>query len=331
MSGKHSEKKSRSAKAKARRRAIGLGSGAGAFLALGLGPLTGAPTAKADVFDDILDLAVGSAASSAVTAVNPIDFLDPGVLTGLLTDLSTPSGWETLLSDLGSVATTGLALPTDTSTAASDAGSAAASAADSSTAFWQGLEQDWTQFTQSVDNYQNAAAVAGLPTCGTGLADLICNGADGVGGGSLAQADGQAGGLIYGDGGNGATDAAGQGGTGGNGGYLFGNGGEGGPGANATTPGGDGGAGGPGGNAGLLFDDGGNGGDGGAGAVDGSGGAGGTGGLFGLAGQHGANGPSGAVVATVTDGNAPWGWRSVPSAPRPTTSTSPTSAPTRCR
>ena len=101
MSGKHEKKKNRSAKAKARRRAIGLGSGAGAFLALGLGPLAGAPTAKADIFDDILDLAVGSAASSAITAVNPTDFFDPSVLTGLLTDLSTPSGWDTLLTDLG--------------------------------------------------------------------------------------------------------------------------------------------------------------------------------------------------------------------------------------
>src|ERR1700744_844211 len=104
MSGKHSARKNQSAKAKARRRALGLGSGAGAFLALGLGPLAGAPTAKADVFDDILDLAVGSAASSAITAVNPTDFFDPSVLSGLLTDLSTPSGWDTLLTDLSNPA-----------------------------------------------------------------------------------------------------------------------------------------------------------------------------------------------------------------------------------
>ncbi|MGB6205350.1 hypothetical protein, partial [Mycobacterium sp.] len=70
-------------------------------MAFGLYPLAGAPTAKADVFDDILDLAVGSAATSAVTAVNPTDFLDPGVLTGLLGDLSSPAGWETLFNDLG--------------------------------------------------------------------------------------------------------------------------------------------------------------------------------------------------------------------------------------
>src|ERR1700756_1568245 len=120
MSGKHSAKKSRSAKAKARRRALGLGGGAGAFLALGLGPLAGAPTAKADIFDDILDLAVGSAATSAITAVNPTDFFDPSVFAGLLTDLSTPAGWETLLGDLGGVSSTALTVPTDTGTAAGD-------------------------------------------------------------------------------------------------------------------------------------------------------------------------------------------------------------------
>src|ERR1700753_4067270 len=116
MSGKH-EKKNRSAKAKARRRAIGLGSGAGAFLALGLGPLAGAPAAKGDIFDDILDLAVGSAATSAITAVNPTDFFDPSVFAGLLTDLSSPAGWETLLGDLGGVSSTALTVPTDTGTA----------------------------------------------------------------------------------------------------------------------------------------------------------------------------------------------------------------------
>src|SRR6201992_2379406 len=121
MSGKH-EKKNRSAKAKARRRAIGLGSGAGAFLALGLGPLAGAPTAKADIFDDILDMAVGSAATSAITAVNPTDFFDPSVFAGLLTDLSTPAGWETLLGDLGGVSSTALTVPTDTGTAAGHVG-----------------------------------------------------------------------------------------------------------------------------------------------------------------------------------------------------------------
>ena len=130
MAGRHRTKRSRQsleAKARDRARVAGLGAGAGAFLALGLSPLAAAPSAKADVFDDILDLTVGSAASSAVTAVNPTDFFDPSVLTGLLTDLSSPSGWDTLFSDLGSVSSTGLALP-DTATAASDAGSPAAAA-----------------------------------------------------------------------------------------------------------------------------------------------------------------------------------------------------------
>src|ERR1700759_3461267 len=141
MSGKHSAKKNRSAKAKARRRAIGLGGGAGAFLALGLAPLAGAPTAKADVFDDILDLAVGSAASSAITAVNPTDFLDPSVLTGLLTDLSTPAGWDTLLADFANPSS--FDALSASSSALSDAGSAASVADSSSSTFLQGLEQAW--------------------------------------------------------------------------------------------------------------------------------------------------------------------------------------------
>ncbi len=102
MSGQHSKRNRQSQKAKARRRArvAGLGAGAGAFLAFGLGPLAGAPTAKADVFDDILDMALGSAASSAITAVNPTDFLDPGVLSSALTDFQ-PSGLGKLVQRSG--------------------------------------------------------------------------------------------------------------------------------------------------------------------------------------------------------------------------------------
>ncbi|WP_263988730.1 PE family protein, partial [Mycobacterium conspicuum] len=59
---------------------------------------------------------------------------------------------------------------------------------------------------------------------------LIGNGADGVAGGTLAQANGGAGGILFGNGGAGATDAAGQGGSGGAAG-LIGNGGAGGAGA----------------------------------------------------------------------------------------------------
>src|SRR5581483_3816647 len=142
MSRQHSSKGNRRSANRRRARAAGLGGSAGAFLALGLGPLAGAPTAKADLFDDILDLAVGSAATSAVTAVNPTDFLDPGVLSGLLGDLSSPAGWGTLFNDLGNASSLDALFSGQTSLA-SDSGAGAAAATDPSTAFWQGLEQDW--------------------------------------------------------------------------------------------------------------------------------------------------------------------------------------------
>ncbi|WP_367141385.1 PGRS repeat-containing protein, partial [Mycobacterium sp.] len=108
------------------------------------------------------------------------------------------------------------------------------------------LEQDWIT---SPLGTQVDTAVNGLWHDVGGPGMLIGNGANGVGGATLAQADGGAGGLLFGDGGNGATDAAGQGGTGGAAG-LFGNGGAGGAGANgaaAGVAGGDGGVGGAGG------------------------------------------------------------------------------------
>ena len=190
--------------------AIGLSGSAGAFLAFGLGSLAAAPSAKADVFDDILDLAVGSAVSSAVTAVNPTDFLDPGVLSGLLGDLSTPAGWDTLLTDFSNPSSFDAVF--SGSSALSDSGSAV-SAADSSTSFLQGLEQDWmnSSFGQQVDSALNTWAAQSDPAA-AGSCGFICNGADGTGGGSLTAADGQDGGFLFGNGGNGATDAAGQGG-----------------------------------------------------------------------------------------------------------------------
>jgi hypothetical protein len=84
---------------------------------------------------------------------------------------------------------------------------------------------------------------------------LIGNGANGMAGGTLAQANGGAGGILFGNGGAGATDAAGQGGAGGRAG-LVGSGGAGGAGANGGA-GGAGGIGGAlsgnGGMGGLLF------------------------------------------------------------------------------
>ena len=243
---KHNHR-SRDAKAR-RRRVVGLSGSAGAFLAFGLGPLVAAPSAKADVFDDILDLVVGSAAGSALTAVNPTDFVDPGVLNGLLGDLATPAGWDTLVTDFSSPSSFDAVF--SGSSAPSDTGSAV-SAADSSTSFLQGLEQGWlnSPFGQQVDSALNTWAAQADPAA-AGSCGLICNGADGTSAGTLAQADGQDGGLLFGNGGNGATDAAGQGGNGGNGGLFFGEGGNGGDGGNglAGAPDQVGGTGGDGGN-----------------------------------------------------------------------------------
>src|SRR5689334_17130341 len=198
MAGQRSSKNTQSgkaAKARRRRRAIGLSGSAGAFLALGLGPLAGAPSAKADVFDDILDAVIGSAASSAVTAVNPTDFLDPAVLSSALSDLGSPAGWEALFNDLGNASSLDALFSGQTSLAG-DSG-AAASAADPFSL--QSLEQDWInsalgqQIDSSLNTWFAQADPAADPT--GGACGLICNGADGTGGGSLSAADGQGGGL----------------------------------------------------------------------------------------------------------------------------------------
>jgi len=251
---------SRSAKGLWRCRVVGLVAAAGAALAFGMSPLASAPTAHADLFDDLIDVVATSAAGSAVGAASPADFVDLGALSGVLTDLSTPNGFDALLGmNIGQ-------LP--------DAG-AAAITADPFNSFVQGLEQDWinSPLGQQVDNSLNAwfnqADLAADPT--TSACGLICNGADGTGGGTLAEADGQGGGLFLGNGGDGVTDAAGQGGNGGEAGW-WGNGGAGGAGA-------DGAAGGNGGAGGLFDGNGGNGGTGGNGTMaNPAGGAGGAGG-----------------------------------------------------
>ena len=113
-----------------------------------------------------------------------------------------------------------LALPTDSATALTSAADAATSTAAPSSSDLaqllneligqplQTLEQDWiTSSTgQAFDSELNS--LFGM--------DLIGNGANGVGGETLADADGGNGGMWFGDGGNGATDAAGVGGSGGN-------------------------------------------------------------------------------------------------------------------
>ncbi|HEY4041973.1 MAG TPA: hypothetical protein VGM32_09040 [Rhodopila sp.] len=139
-----------------------------------------------------------------------------------------------------------------------------------------------------------APGVAADPN--SGACGLICNGANGVSGGTPGEADGQGGGVQLGNGGNGATSNGGAGGVGGNANVMGNGGGGGGGGAggvftnvtiNAAITGGAGGAGGQG---GITFGAGGGGGDGGAGIIGGgslsinaavTGGAGGAGGSAG--------------------------------------------------
>ena len=186
MSGKHTKGNRQSAKAKgkARRRALGLGGSAGAFLAFGLTPLAGlasAPPARADGLDAIIDPILNSILSS-VTSFDALLGIDPSSLGDLAlpaTDAAAvaPSGWEALFGDL--------------TNPVSDAGTAASATDTSLSSFWQGLEQDWinSPFGQQVDSGLNsyydqvdpAASSAG------GACGFICNGTDGVGGGSLTD------------------------------------------------------------------------------------------------------------------------------------------------
>jgi hypothetical protein len=166
---------SRKAMIHRRQRAVGWTGAISAFLTLGLG-LANAPKATADEFDAILEPIINS-------------------ITGSLGDVAAGSAAVPELGSLGlgaTESTAGVGLGS-----LSDVGSvAAASPVD---AWLHGLEQDWINsgFGQQVDTAINSWFNLVDPT--TGACGLICNGADGVGGGTLAQADGQGGGLIFGD------------------------------------------------------------------------------------------------------------------------------------
>ena len=220
MAGLNSKRNRRSRRNKARLRAIGLSSTLGAFLAAGMTPLAAAPPAHADVLDTIIDPILQQALTGVTDALSGID----------------PALGLDHLASLGSV---GLEAPTLGASTAD-----AASAASSWTSFMQGLEQGWidSPLGGQIDTALNTWAAQADPGAVGSDCGLICDGANGVGGGTLTAADGQDGGLLFGYGGNGATDAAGQGGIGGDAG-LWGNGGDGGAGADGGD-GGDGGAGG---------------------------------------------------------------------------------------
>jgi hypothetical protein len=146
----------RSRSAKARRRVVGLSSGVGTLLALGMTQLATAPTVKADEFDAILEPIINA-------------------ITGSLGDVAVGSAAVPELGSLGLSATESVA---------------AASPGDASL---QGLEQDWINsgFGQQVDTLINSWFNLVDPT--SSACGLICDGADGQGGG-----------LIFGDAGNAA-------------------------------------------------------------------------------------------------------------------------------
>jgi hypothetical protein len=149
-SSKH-RPRSRKTMIRRRQRAVGLTGAISAFLTLGLGPLANAPKAKADGFDVVIDQVVNA-------------------ITGSLGDVAAGSAAVPELS-LGSL---------------SDVGSAtAASPVDASL---NGLEQDWinSSFGQQFDTLINSWFNLVDPT--NGACGLICDGADGQGGG-----------LIFGD------------------------------------------------------------------------------------------------------------------------------------
>ena len=152
MAGHRDTKRNRrSHSAKARRRVVGLSSGVGAFLALVMTPLATAPTVKADEFDAILEPIINA-------------------ITGSLGDMAAGSAAVPELGSLSLGATESVA---------------AASPVD---AWLSGVEQDWINsgFGQQVDTAINSWFNLVDPT--TTACGLICNGADGQGGG-----------LIFGD------------------------------------------------------------------------------------------------------------------------------------
>jgi Phosphoesterase family len=147
---------SRKAMTHRRRGAVGLTGAISMFLTLGLGPLANPPKATADEFDVVIDQ----------------------VLNAITASLGDVAAGSAAIPELGSL-----------SLGATDS-VAAATPAD---AWLQGLEQDWINsgFGQQFDTLINSWFNLADPT--NGACGLICDGADGQGGG-----------LIFGDAGNAA-------------------------------------------------------------------------------------------------------------------------------
>ncbi len=255
--------------ARARGRVRGVRTTAGAFLTFGLIPLTATPSANADIGDVVADPVVTAITSALTGATDALAGLDPAAGLSAL-DLGTAG------LDTGAVSAAAADLAGSSASASAVSDSATAASFDS---VLHTLEQEWITSAAGIKFDDN---VNTLWTDFGGSGMLIGDGPNGVDGGTLAEATGGNGGLLFGDGGNGATDAAGVGGAGGAAG-LYGDGGDGGAGA-------DGGAGGAGGAGGTVLGDGGNGGNGGEGVTGGAGGDGGAAtGLF----DNGGNGGDG--------------------------------------
>jgi Phosphoesterase family len=156
---------SRKAMTHRRQRAVGLTGAISMFLTLGLGPLANAPKATADEFDVVIDQVLNAiTASLGDVAAGSAAVPELGSLSLGATESTAGVGLGSL-SDVGSVA--------------------AASPVD---AWLQGLEQDWISsgFGQQFDTLINSWFNLVDPT--SSACGLICDGADGQGGG-----------LIFGD------------------------------------------------------------------------------------------------------------------------------------
>jgi hypothetical protein len=156
---------SRKAMTHRRQRAVGLTGAISMFLTLGLGPLANAPKATADEFDVVIDQVLNAiTASLGDMAAGSAAVPELGSLSLGATESTAGVGLGSL-SDVGSVA--------------------AASPVD---AWLQGLEQDWINsgFGQQFDTLINSWFNLVDPS--SSACGLICDGADGQGGG-----------LIFGD------------------------------------------------------------------------------------------------------------------------------------
>jgi endoglycosylceramidase len=263
--GDKARRRNRDGELNPRRRSVGAGTAIGALLVFGVTLLATPPSAHADDFG-FVEL-IGDLFGAGVGAGDAGDAAGGATLD------------NTLQSSIHAVETAFTANVVDTPVEPAGAG-------DSTTGSLEQLAQGFQQFIYTplhtaIENWIGSdlgEQVDGVINQIFGTS-IIGDGADGT----AAHPDGGAGGLLFGDGGNGYDESGNAGVTGGAGGPAswFGDGGDGGD-------GGAGAAGGAGGTGGSLF---GIGGDGGAGGSGGNGGDGGNGGyLFGIGGAGGAAG-----------------------------------------